>query len=86
MPAFSGCILHRRRLEMAYTINVARRRQGDQPPRHIFRTARDSILSKEMAILIAKDLQAVYPRPGYEITIGYESLVCQYIDWENEDV
>jgi len=69
---------------MTVIINVARKRLGSMPPRHIFRTAPDSIYTKEDAIRIAKQLSAVYPSPGYEITISAESTHSEYVDWTEE--
>jgi hypothetical protein len=54
---------------MSYVINVARKRQGTVHPRHIFRTAEDSITSWEDAEEIANTLLNVYPEIYFEISI-----------------
>ena len=70
---------------MSYIINVAKKGYASIPPRHIFRTAPDSIGSQEMAIAIAQKLSTIYPLPTYEITVSRDSVHSEYIDWEVND-
>lgn len=71
---------------MSYIINVARKARGNQPPKHIFRTARDSIVNREDAVKIAAQLSLIYPTNLYEINVSHDHVHSEYIDWETENV
>lgn len=72
---------------MAYVINVARKasvnRGLSSPPRHVFRTAPDSIQTREDAIQICKELKTVYHADEYEISLTREETIGTYILWED---
>lgn len=67
-----------------YVINVAKKRIGHAPPRHIFRTAQDSILSLVDARRICRRLEKVYSPDLYEITLARVVTVSEYIDTKEE--
>jgi hypothetical protein len=70
---------------MYYSINVARKRKGHVPPKHIFRTAEDSVQFLQDAKDICRALRTVYPAKDFEITLTRESIVGQEMDWETEN-
>jgi hypothetical protein len=70
---------------MAVTINVALRRNGDKPPKHIFRTAQDSIGTRHEACLLAQKLSTLFPYPEYEITVAVELTYSKYLNWIEEE-
>jgi len=70
---------------MSVIINVSRRRRDDKPPKHIFRTASDSINTRAQACAIARDLSKIYPSEEFEINVSAEAIYSEYLDWENED-
>ena len=65
-----------------YSINVAERRVGDTPPRHIFATDSDSISTERLAKEIAEQLVDAFPVGKYEITIFRVETFHREIDWE----
>ena len=66
-----------------YVINVSKRRIGTRPPRHVFRTAEDSITSFEDAEEVAQELRQVYPKLRYDISITYwEHTGREIQNWE----
>jgi len=67
---------------MYYVINVSQNKH----PRHIFRTAKDSITSFHHAVSVAKQLQVAFPKPAYEISVCREQARGEFLDWENSDV
>lgn len=73
---------------MSYIINVSRKPTtiGGRtfPPKHIFRTAANSILSRADAIAIAKRLAIIYPDHQYEINLSVDTTHSEYIDWQEE--
>lgn len=57
---------------MSYIINVALRGSyagSGKPPKHVFRTAPDSITNKTDALAIAIQLQKSFPPQDYDIEI-----------------
>jgi hypothetical protein len=72
--------------QMSYIINVAKKRLGTTPPKHIFRTAKDSIHSRQHAIEVCRDLGRCYPREFYEINLSVDTTHSEYIDWETTNV
>ena len=70
---------------MTVIINVALRRKGDQPPKHIFRTANNSLSTKHEACLLAQKLSTLFPYPEYEITVAAESTYSEYLNWIDEE-
>ena len=71
--------------QVAVIINVARKRAGDMPPRHVFCTAAGSIHTKSAACEIARTLSVVYPSDRFEITVSAEATYSEYLDWETHD-
>ena len=69
---------------MTVIINVARKRVGNRPPEHIFRTARDSIYEKSKACAVARSLAKAFPPEEFEITVSAEAVYSEYLDWEQE--
>ena len=70
---------------MTVTINVALRRKGDQPPKHIFRTAKDSLQGTLQACMLARKLALLFTPDRYEITVSVESTHSEYLNWEDEE-
>ena len=67
---------------MPVTINVALRRNGVQPPKHIFRTAEDSIGSVEAGIDICRSLSLIFPAWLYEITLWESRTTNHNLEWQ----
>lgn len=54
---------------MTYEICVSRKREGDNPPRHVFATAPHSITNEEDARRIGQQLRRAYPKSMYQIEV-----------------
>lgn len=71
---------------MGFVVNVARKGQALTltPPKHIFRTAMDSITQLDAAIDVALTLRQVYTQDEFEITVTEQNVVGRdvFIDEE----